>query len=269
MKKIIALLLAVLMLLGVLAGCGKDGNADQGTTPSGNGSGVTETEKGGSLVVTANASVIITYGTDGLVLGAEGGNKDGEYLLEAYDDLMGFSCAELVAQIIKDSALRTNMGRLTYVAVKFNKDASAPGTNFVETIEKTAKETVEEAAPDAKLIMILQEDLDAEGNIGLLKAKELVEGFLEVEKVDGFDGTDKPVDGFYSFNVSWDGMEEFFHVNANTGSVAEGALDGALQDPEETAPTEETVDPTEETELTEPTESAPVKDETESTEATA
>lgn len=263
MKKIIALLLAALMLVGVLAGCGKnDTNADQGTTPTGEGEGVSETEKAGSLVVTANASVVITYGTDGLVLSAEGVNEEGVGLLESYSEPTGFSCTELITQIIKDSSARTNLGRLTYVVVKFDKDSQTPGTNFLESIESAAKKAVEEATPDTKLVMITQEDLDADGNINLATAKTLVEAYLEVEKLDGIDGTDKPVEGFYSFTVTYDGFEESVHVNANTGVVGDGSLGGEIQEPEETDPTEETDSPVNPTEEAQPVEEPPVEETT-------
>lgn len=251
MKKLISFMLCALLVLGMLAGCNKSGAKDNGTTPTDDGAGITNTETAGSFVVTANASVAVTYGTDGLVVKVEGANEEGTNLLESYEDLMGSSCAEVVTKIIKDSSVRTNLGRLNYVVVKYDKGSGAPGTNFREGIENAAKEAVEIVAPKAKLVIITEDMLDADGYIDLKTAKALVEGYLGIDRVDGFDGTDKPVDGFYSFFVTYDGMEESFHVNAVTGSVGEDAIDGAIQDPEETEQPEETdppVDPTEGTE---------------------
>ncbi|MBQ8796805.1 MAG: hypothetical protein IJZ56_01250 [Oscillospiraceae bacterium] len=263
MKKIIALLLAVLMLVGVLAGCGKnDTNADQSTTPTEESKGVADTEKAGSLVVTANASVVITYGTDGLVLDAEGLNEEGINLLESYEEPTGFSCTELVTQVIKDSAARTNLGHLTYVVVKIDKDSKTPGTNFMDSIESAAKKAVEEAAPHAKLVMIKQENLDADGNIDLATVKTLVEAYLEVEKLDGIVGADKPVEGIYSFTVTYGGFEEFVQINANTGIVGEGDPSDEPQEPEETEPDEELDLPEDPTQESEPVDNIPVEDET-------
>lgn len=257
MKKIIALLLCAVVLVGVLAGCGKNDSNDGGTETKGTDTGISETEKAGTLVVTANASVIVSYGTDGLVLGVEGANEEGKNLVESYEELLGLSCAEVVSQLIKDSSNRTYLGRLTYVVVKHDKDSGTPGTSFLEGIEAAAKAAVEIVAPSAKLVMITQDMLDADGYIDLKTAKVLVEGFLEVEQVDGFDGTEKPVDGFYSFAVAYNGMEDELHVNASTGCVGEGALDGALQDPEETEPVEDTAS-TEETGDTQSADETPV-----------
>ena len=237
MKKVIALLLCAILLLGLLAACGKeDETGGNGTTPQGNAGEVTETEKAGTIVVTANASVAISYGTDGLVLKVEGLNKDGENLMESYDELLGSSCAEVVNRIIKDCAGRTYMGRLSYVAVKQEKDSGNPGTNFWQGIESAAKNAVEGLGAETKLVLITQEMLDADGNIDLATAKALVEGYLQVDALDGIDGTSKPVDGFYSFQVSYDGLEAEVNVNATTGAVGDGVVGDVLQEPEQTEP---------------------------------
>ena len=258
MKKIIALLLCAIVLVSALAGCGNKDNAADGTKPQGNGNSgdIAETEKAGTLVVTANASVRITYGTDGLVLKVEGTNDEGENLMESFEALLGSTCSEVVSKIIRESAGRTYLGRLTYVAVKHEKGSGTPGTNFLEGIESAAKRALETASSNAKLVMITQDKLDADGNINLEAAKLLVEGYLEVEALDGFDGTAKPVDGFYSFQVSFDGMEEEVHMNAATGVVGDGLIGDALQEPEEETEPAET-EPAEST----PEETAPVENE--------
>ena len=262
MKKMIALLLAALMLVGILAGCGKgDTNMNQDTTPAGENDGITQPEKAGSLVVTANASVVITYGTDGLVLGAEGANKEGVDLLESYEDLTGFSCTELITQIIKDCSVRTNMGRLNYVVVKMDKESKTPSANFMDSIESAAKKAVEEAKPDAKLVMVKLDDLDANGNITPATAKTLVEAYLEAEQLDGFVGADKPVEGIYSFTVTYGGVEQFLQINANTGSVGEGDQNDQTQESEDVDHTEETDSPVDPTEESDPGNENPVVNE--------
>ena len=242
MKKIIAILLCAVLVLGLFAACEKKDTAVPGvTTPKGEENGVTETKKNGSFVVTANASVRIAYGTDGLVIKIEGINDSGKELVEGYDEMLGASCATLVGKVIKDSAARSNLGRLNYVVVKHEKDSGAPGTNFLEGVEAAAKKAVEDTATSAKLFMVTKDLLDADGYINLQTAKALIEAFLGVESLQSFDGTNKPIDGFYSFQVSYDGMEEMMHMDAVTGGVGQGEINGALSDatePEETEPQE-------------------------------
>ena len=165
MKKIIALLLCAIVVAGAFAGCGNKENVGDGTNPQGNGGNadIAETQKAGTLVVTANASVRITYGTDGLVLKVEGTNEDGENLMESFEALLGSSCSEVVSRIIRESAGRTYLGKLTYAAVKHEKGSGTPGTNFLEGIESAAKRALETASSEAKLVMITQDKLDADG----------------------------------------------------------------------------------------------------------
>ena len=67
------------------------------------------------------------------------------------------------------------------------------------------------------------------------------------------DGTEKPVEGYYSFYVTYGDMEAEVHVNAATGAVGEGLLTEIDGDE-----TEEAVDPKEEQQqATQPQESAP------------
>lgn len=252
MRKIIALLLCAILALSLFAACDKKDTNVPGATdptgPSGEG-GITETKKAGSIVVTANASVRINFGEDGLVVSLEGINDYGKDLLEAYEEKLGESTANMVGQIIRDSSAHSNMGRLNYVVVKHEKDSAAPGTNFLEAIETAAKSAVAEVASNPKLVIVTQDMLDADGYINLVTAKVLVEAFLEVESVDNFDGTPKPVNGMYAFKVTYDGMEEDLHMDAVTGGVGQGEINDVI--PEETEP-EET-----EPEGTEPPESAP------------
>lgn len=267
MKKLIALTLSVLMMLGLLAGCGggKDTDSGKGNTPATEGTSAVNIEKTGSLVLTANACMEISYGTDGVVLGVEGLNDEGKNLIESSDELLGASCAEVVNKLIKECSIKTYQGSLSYVAVKFNKDAGTPDAEFLSGIETAAKAALETVAPNAKLVIITPDKLDADGYIDLATAQLLVEGYLEVDKLDGFDGTDKPVDGFYSFKVSFNGIEDEVHVNASTGVVGDGALSGTEEEEieEETTPEESTPD---ESEPAAP-ESEDVPEETQSAEA--
>ena len=263
MKKIIAILLCAVLALGIFAGCEKKDTQVPGvTTPKGEVGSVTETQKAGSFVVTANASVRILYGTDGLVIKIEGINESGKELVEGYEEMLGASCATLVSKVIKDSAARSNLGRLNYVVVKHEKDSGAPGTNFLEGVEAAAKKAVEDTASAPKLVMVTQDLLDADGYINLQTAEVLVKAFLEMENLQSFDGTNKPVEGFYSFQVSYDGMEEMLHMDAVTGGVGQGEINGVISDatePEETTPTESEPAATDSVETTIPPENEPAE----------
>lgn len=264
MKKILALVMSALLLLGLFVGCGKvESDGGKGAAAATEGDDIPTADKAGSLVVTANASLNIVYNAEGLVLKVEGLNQEGENLMDSFDELLGASCGEAVNTIIKECSVKTYDGRLTYVLVKYEKDAGIP-EGMKESVESGAKEAVEKVAPDAKLAIVTPDMLDENGYINLETAQLLVEGYLEVEKLDGFYGTETPVDGFYSFKVVFGGMEDEVHVNASNGIVGDGALS-----PTEEEEVEEETEPVESTPAeSEPVVDEPVAEEPEQTEAT-
>lgn len=248
MKKIFAIALSVLLLVGMLAGCGKNtsGGAN-GTTAPGGAANVDLTERiVGSLVLTANASVTISYDAAGYCMQVVGNDAEGTDLLAGYEDLVGVSCSEVITRLIRDSAARS-MGELHYIMVKDVK-GSASTEKFwsgIKTITTAVRDNID---TDIKLVLVSQDMQDAKGQVNLKTAKTLVEGYLNASKLDSFDGTSAPVDGYYSFRVTCNGVEEELHLNALTGRAADGILTDFEVDPDQiTDPKEEQQNATEPT----------------------
>ena len=266
MKKFLVFFLAALMLLSVLAGC-KDKAAAPGTAAT-EGDGTTSTaptdengnviygpvESKGSLILNCNAVVKITYDKEGLVQLLEPMNDTAIDIMENYNDQSGFTCVEVITKIVKDSVAKS-MGQLSAVVVKQNKGSGNPTEGFLQNIESEVKTALTNAESSAKLLMVGTGDLDAGGYIKLKDAKTLVAAYLGAQ-LDSIYGTDAPANGFYSFTVTYGGMEAEVHVNAETGAVGDGLLEmeeNADNDPAEaTDPKEPLV-----TDPTQPSESAP------------
>lgn len=240
MKRIIALILSALMILGIFAGCGNTDSGKQTTAATGAGDDESiMREIVGTVVVNAAATITVSYGADGLVLNMEGRNDDGIELVESYEEEhFGSSCADVVNQIIRDCFVKNYMEYTNYVVVKLNKDSAQPGTNFLDGIKTAAQGALDTVESAAALVVIGQENLTADGYIDLVTAKVLVEKYLGVADIDNLDGTDTPIDGEYSFEVS-NGIEvEQLIVDAETGAVFQGVIED-LEDPEETDPVED------------------------------
>lgn len=247
MRKIIALLIAALMVLSTFAGCGKTTSGGETTNAPASGDSDTVTPvAAGTLTINAVAAATITYNKDGLVLEVKGINESGSELAETYEDQLGSSCADFVSQFIKDSIVKNYMFESNFVVIKQNKGSALSGTDFLEGVKTAAQAVLDTVGSSAALVVVGEENLDPDGYIDLATAKVLVEKHLKVDDVDSFDGTDKPVAGMYAFNVVIDKTEENVLVDAETGSVSQGVLNDAEQLPEdypdETVPEDDIVD---------------------------
>ena len=255
MKKILAIILSVVMVLCLFAGCSKETakkapSGGESTAPSGDTKpGETDKNVTGSLLVNVNAAVTLTYDKTGMVLEIKAANDEGENLLATYtEDYTGYSCADVVGKIIKDCHA-INQGNTYGVVIKQNKGSANPEDKFMEKLKAAAEEDLKQIQSKAALVVLSADELQGEGFIAPKDAKLLVQSFLGAEVLDGFVGGDQPINGYYSFVVTFDGEEEVVHVNATTGSVGQGAMDdgNVEEDPEEEYkdPKEEAMDATE------------------------
>ena len=210
MKKIITLLIVVVMIVGVFAGCGKTASDGDETTqaPIPGPEDIAAVNGAGTVLVNAGAVITMIYDAEGIVVKLVGANDSGKELVSGYESLQGSSCAEVVTQCIKDGLLQEDIFDINHVVVKLSKGSALPGEKFIENIEAAAQDTLSKFSTAALLVMITEENLDHNGNIDLATAKLLVEKFLKQEKLDSFDGTDVPLNGFYAFEVVCGELEE-------------------------------------------------------------
>ena len=261
MKKFLAVLMSAVLLLGILAGCNADQPAGTDTTDG----AVSTPMAAGMLVLNANASVNISYDDDGLVLDVEGIDDDGSSLAGEYTDYLGKSCSEAVCDLIGNSKVVGYLSNeANYVMIKLAMDSALPGATFLETIQKDAEAAIAQAQSNAKLVFLTEENLDDEGYINLESAKQLLLAHLALESFDTLDGTTEPINGVYGFAVTAGALEGDFMVDAVTGVVFEGQLEGISSGDEQLDEEVDNIDTTEEvfvedetTDPTQPPESTP------------
>ena len=222
MRKILAVLMSAVMLLGLLAGCNNAGNAETGATED--TSTMANPIASGMLVVNANGTVNVSYDSDGLVLNLEGADDNGNELVAEYPDFLGEPCAEVVCTLIKNSSVAGYLAESNYVMIKQAVGSQLPGTNFLEELTTDAKAALETVKSSALLLVLGEEDLDENGYINLESAKELSLAYLKLDAFDSFDGSTAPVNGTYGFNITAGALDEDLLVDAVTGSVYPGVL---------------------------------------------
>lgn len=242
MKKTIAMLISIVLLLGVFAGCGAQKPVP--TTPA--TGDVSNPMAAGLLVLNAGAAVNISYDADALVLNVEGINDNGTILAAEYTDFLGKSCTDAVCDLIAaSSSLGFLNNESTYVMLKQAVGSALPGATFLETIQKDAEEAITSTGFNAKLVMLTEENLDEDGYINLESAKQLMLAYLGLDAFDTLNGTSTPTNGLYNFRVTAGDMTDDLIIDGVNGDVYQGVLeDASLEETQDDAV--DTADPTDE-----------------------
>ena len=214
-KKILAILVFAVMLLGLLAACGQDAPAK----PTMPGDNIDIPRTNGMLVLSTDASVNISYDEEGLVISIEGTNAQGVALAEAYTEFLGKSCADVVKDLVTASVEDDFF--VKNVIVKQAMGSALPGTSFLDAIVSEAQAAVDGAGAQGAVILVAEENLDADGYINLETAKNILLSHLGIESTTSFDGDPVPSDGSYTFYLVADKIDGYFTVDAVTGIAAE------------------------------------------------
>ena len=286
MKKILAILLSMVLVLGMFAGCGKNeaggaaGGAAAGNNNSGSNAGTGETgtqvsvgeDTYGMLVLNVNGAMNIYYDSEGLVVNVEGINENGNILAAEYEDYLGKATADVVSDLIANSSLSGFMTQdVNYIMIKQAHGSKIPGDDFMTTITAAAEAALTAIEAQVKVVVLTLEDLDEQGYIGLEAAKELMLAYLYSDSFDLLEGSTAPIDERYGFYVTVGELEEKLIIHAVTGDVYPGELDGVYYGDEmleEDIPVEPTDDIEGDADFTEPTISNPEEGDVVSTDPT-
>ena len=135
-KKLLTYLLMIVLLFGI-TGCGSDAEG-----------GIQPVKKAGTVILSANASVMIDYDTDGLVMNIHGLNENGLNLAAQEEDLLRMPCLIAVHKLIvdiNDAGFFTSdfggEGREVYL---YLQKGSTYHKSFLEALEKSILQATEE-----------------------------------------------------------------------------------------------------------------------------
>ena len=226
-KKLLALILGAVILLGLLAGCGETASDP---TPSKTPVNTVPTLSG-MLVLSAEASFKISYDQNGMVMELTASNDPATEILEGYTS-EGKSCDTVVKELLTATAEATLLRDAHNIVLKLAVGSDLPSETFLTGLEKSAAEVAAANASAAKVFAIGLDGLDAEGYINAENAQALLLNQLGVEKFDSLNGDASPRNDCYTFSVVYGGEEGHYIIDAVTGLIEETVVDDSEGEPE-------------------------------------
>lgn len=214
LKRTIAALLAAIMALCVLTACNKEPSQ---TEPQKNTTPVSV----GMFVLTAGASVSVSYDIEGLAVKIDGNDDAGILLSDSYTDYLGKPCADVAKELILAASKASYLTADTKnIVIKQIRGATLPGSHFLETIEGAVKAAAEEVKSAAVITLVNTEKMDDKGYIDFETAKALLCNELGVEKLDAYYGQTTPINGHYICTAEVGGVQTYHSIDAVTGIIA-------------------------------------------------
>ena len=226
-KKLLAACLAGVMTLCLLAGCDNEPAVQTGP--------VTNTPTpAGMLILSAEASLSISYDENGVVLDIYGNNNPGIVLAGKYTDYSGKTCSTAAKELIAAAAEAGHLSaEVKNIVIKQASGSQLPGSDFLETVEAEVKAAAEAASSAAAITVIDETMLDEQGYINLDTAKVLLCNELGVEKLDKYYGDAVPFEGSYICTVEIASVQTSHNIDAVTGLITDATEEDLLGDPDQ------------------------------------
>lgn len=216
-KKLLALVLGAVMLLGMLAACGEPASKPEAT----NAPAPQQPILTGMLVLSATASFKITYDQEGMVMEIAGANEEGTAIAETYTDYIGKSCSTAVEELIAAVADATLLRDAKNVVLKLAVGSQLPSETFLDGLAKDASEAVANKGGSAPVVAIGLESLDEDGYINAETAQNLLKNHLGVTAFDSYNGDTTPRNDCYTVFVKSGEVEGAYLIDAVTGLITE------------------------------------------------
>lgn len=215
------------VLAAALSGCGSLPQAGAGQQGAGSTAAV------GSILLSVNPEIEVTYDARGKVVEVEGVNDDGRSVVGGYDGYEGRDTGavmgELVHEISDDGYFDGGInGRERNIVLKMADGSSAPSDDFMEQVADSVRTAASGCGLTSSAYALDQDDLDDSGLIGIEAAKEIVLGQLGIDPASASfrDHEYELDDGVYELEFVYEGVEYDYEVDARTGKVLEADLEG-------------------------------------------
>lgn len=178
----------------------------------------------GAILLSVNPEIEVSYDEKGLVLEIEGINEEGKSVVADYHNYKGKSCAEavseLVEEIYEDGYFEKEIdGHTKNIVVKLEEGSAYPDEAFLEAVADGVRKAVDACSMKSSPMLVREKDLDAQGRIGIEKAREIALAQLGLENAVFKEGEYDLDDNVYELEFTADGVEYEYEVDAITGKV--------------------------------------------------
>lgn len=228
-RRLLAGILTVVLLLGVLTACGKE----EEKKPVVNKEPISQNPYvAGAVLLSYQAEVSISYDKDGLVLYVEGLNSAGMEVAGKFSQSLGKSCTEAMAEVIGLILDSDSAPELSTIVLKQVLGSETPSDSFLADLETA----IQAAAEGCTIFTIPADELDDLGYLSFETVDAILRTALALDEALTFPGTPYQISGLFSFTVPIDGQAVEYCVDANTGTVATAESLGLAIDTEEYIP---------------------------------
>ena len=181
-------------------------------------------EEAGSILLSVEPQIRISYDGRGKVLGVKGINEAGRKIVSEYSGFKGRSCETVVNELVQDiydagyfdTAVE---GKTRNIVVKLEKGSVYPDQDFLEDVAREVRRVVRDNRIDSSVVVLDKSDYLDNGYIGLEKAKEIVLAQLHLSEAKFTDHEYDLEDGVYELEFTVGGVEYEYEVDAVTGKV--------------------------------------------------
>ena len=229
LKNMFTVALSGALALSLLSGCGTSqtsGKVQPETTQAS-----AESKAAGTVLLSVNPEIEVAYDNSGLVLEIEGMNEDGKSVVKGVDEYKGKDCQTVVNEIVKEIYEagyfdETMDGHTKNIVLKLEEGSSYPGDDFLEKVAEGVREAVKTCGIGSNAMTVQEAELDDQGRIGQEKAKKLLLAQLGLTSASFNNHEYELDDNVYEFELSANGVEYEYEVDARTGKIQKADIEG-------------------------------------------
>ena len=133
MKKPVIFLLITALVAAFLSGCVTQ---PEPTAPQ---------SKGGTLYITINPEIAVTYDADGTVVSVAAVTEDAKAIVDSYRDYVGKECTQVVTELVTkigEAGYITEDSEDVVISISFEKESGVPDEGFVKEMEQQVQTVV-------------------------------------------------------------------------------------------------------------------------------